>query len=638
MQRLISTASLSGTLAEKLKAASVAHFDGVTLSDRDLVFVDAPARFVREIASDVGLPIMAVQIFSNIKNIPDLGRTENLRRIERKFDMMAELGSPLMVMTSDNFSNQATEDAQLVEEISELAVRAASRGLNIAFQAVPWAKRIKSWRHALQIVKQVNAPNFGLGLDSFFTLLDPAGADGLENIPDNRLFFVQIADALHIAAPVRDWSRNFRCFPGLGDLDLSRFLSGLLIKGYDQPISLEVYYDGLRTNSPLILAENGISSLRLLEEETSIRLEESKTRPSVDLFTPPPFPRCKGVKFIEFACDEASGERLARWLGNLGFKRIGRHRTKKVDLYQMGGVRLILNMQPDSFAYAFFLMHGVSACNIALEVDDPKQAVSRGRFYKANSVFSSGIGPNENLLPALSAPNGSVISFVPTGEDIFDSDFILEEGQSGEPDDALCLGRIDHASLGMQESEFDRWLLFFKSVLGFSIDEALEIRDPYGAVRSRAVRSQGEGVRLSLNIPMGPNTTTAHSVSSYGGAGLQHVAFASSDIIATVKELEARGVKILEIPKNYYKDLEDRYQLDDAFLSEIAEHNILYDQDENGGQFLQVYTQTFEDRFFFEIVQRKNYNQYGAANAATRIAAQQTASGQSPYEYEALEM
>ena len=86
--------------------------------------------------------------------------------------------------------------------------------------------------------------------------------------------------------------------------------------------------------------------------------------------------------------------------------------------------------------------------------------------------------------------------------------------------------------------------------------------------------------------------------------------------------MAARGARVLPIPANYYEDLAARWGLDDARIAQLAAANLLYDRDDEG-EFLHAYTDTFDDRFFFEIVQRRgNYQQYGAVNAAVRMAAQ----------------
>jgi 4-hydroxyphenylpyruvate dioxygenase len=85
--------------------------------------------------------------------------------------------------------------------------------------------------------------------------------------------------------------------------------------------------------------------------------------------------------------------------------------------------------------------------------------------------------------------------------------------------------------------------------------------------------------------------------------------------------MRARGAGFLEIPDNYYDDIEAKYDLDAGTMKSLRENQILYDR-EGDGEFFQIYTHIFDDRFFFEIVERRNYQGFGAANAAIRLAAQ----------------
>ncbi len=177
-------------------------------------------------------------------------------------------------------------------------------------------------------------------------------------------------------------------------------------------------------------------------------------------------------------------------------------------------------------------------------------------------------------------------------------------------------------ALALPDGQFDTWILYFKAAFGFEADRAWELPDPYGLVRSRAVHSPDGSVRLPLNISQSRNTATSRSVSTYSGAGVQHIALATDDIFAAVDGLKRRGVTFLSISPNYYDDLGAKLGLDEALISQLAAANILYDRD-GDGEFFHVYTDTFEDRFCFEIVERRNsYNGYGAANAPVRMVAQ----------------
>jgi 4-hydroxyphenylpyruvate dioxygenase len=102
---------------------------------------------------------------------------------------------------------------------------------------------------------------------------------------------------------------------------------------------------------------------------------------------------------------------------------------------------------------------------------------------------------------------------------------------------------------------------------------------------------------------------------------VNHIAFATADIFAAAEAMRSNGARILPIPANYYDDIAARFQLPEGELDRMRELNILYDRAADG-EFRHFYTLPFEDRFFFEIVQRTGaYNLYGAANAPVRLAA-----------------
>jgi 4-hydroxyphenylpyruvate dioxygenase len=159
-------------------------------------------------------------------------------------------------------------------------------------------------------------------------------------------------------------------------------------------------------------------------------------------------------------------------------------------------------------------------------------------------------------------------------------------------------------------------------VLGLEPEPLVELADPYGLVRSRAVASANRALRFPLNISDSRNTATARSVSTFAGAGVHHIAFASTDVFATASRWRDAGVPVLRIPDNYYDDLAARLDLAPDLLAKLREHAVLYDRGPTG-TYLQCYTEAFEERFFIEAVQRLDgYDAYGAANAPVRMAAQ----------------
>jgi 4-hydroxyphenylpyruvate dioxygenase len=163
--------------------------------------------------------------------------------------------------------------------------------------------------------------------------------------------------------------------------------------------------------------------------------------------------------------------------------------------------------------------------------------------------------------------------------------------------------------------------LFYSSLLDVHKTPQLDITDPGGIVRSQVIETSNGTLRIVLNASHSMRTQSSRFLNEYFGSGVQHIAFGTDDIVATAKRLKAGGVGTLPIPENYYDDLEARVDLDAARLAELKANDILYDRDD-GGEYLQLYTRSFKDLFFIELVERRRYKGFGAINAPIRLNAQ----------------
>lgn len=623
MRRSIATVSLSGTLPEKLEAIAAAGFEAVEIFENDLLYYTGSARSVREMAAGLGLEIALFQPFRDFEAVPEEQFRRNLERAERKFDLMGELGAPLILVCSNVQRHAIGDPALSAAQLHALAERAAARDIRIGFEALAWGTHTNRYGQAWSIVQQADHPSLGVILDSFHSLAIGDDAADMAAIPGEKIFFVQLADAPRMTLDPLSWSRHFRCFPGQGDLDVAGFLAGALKAGYAGPISLEIFNDDFRAAPTRQTAADGMRSLLFLEEQVGL---PGRARP--DLFAPPPAPRLGGVAFLEFAVDvqsdngrpgdEHSGAELGQMLERLGFARAGRHRTKDVTLYRQGDISIILNAEPDSFAHSYYLFHGPSACAIGLWAADVKAALARAEAYGC-ARFEGQVGPNELNIPAIRALDGSLIYFLPQGLPFAAVDFDLAE-TADQPGAGLL--SVDHIAQALPEGMLDSWVLFYRSVLGLEPEPTQVLADPYGLVRSRALASPNRSLRVPLNISVSRNTATARSVSTFAGAGVHHVALSTSDIFASAASLRQAGMPMLPIPDNYYDDLAARFDLAPELLDRLRAGGILYDRIDDG-EFLHIYTRAFQDRFFFELVQRVGgYESYGAANAPVRMAAQ----------------
>jgi 4-hydroxyphenylpyruvate dioxygenase len=253
---------------------------------------------------------------------------------------------------------------------------------------------------------------------------------------------------------------------------------------------------------------------------------------------------------------------------------------------------------------------------VGLRTDDAPSALARAEVFGCNR-YEERVGPHELPMPAIRSPDGSLLYLV--DKDFAFTDFV----EAAAPAEAAGLGRVDHVARAVPADQFDSWLLHYRSVLGMHPEDTWVLPDPYGLVRSRALASADRSVRFPLTFSDSPRTAVARSLSTFAGAGVHHIAFDTPDIFAAVDALRASGVALLPIPDNYYDDLIARFGLSDERVDELRCRHILYDRSAEGGEFFHVYTQFFRGRFFFEVVQRVGgYDQYGAANAPVRMAAQ----------------
>jgi 4-hydroxyphenylpyruvate dioxygenase len=615
LPKSIATVSISGTLPEKMEAAAAIGFDGVEIFENDLLTFEGSPEDVRYLAESLGLTITCFQPFRDFESMPEPQRARNMDRAERKFDVMQQLGAELLLVCSNISPASIDDDARAAADLGEMAERAHKRGLRVGFEALAWGRNVNKWRHAWKIVKAANHPALGLIVDSFHTLALGDDLSGLSEVPAEKIFLAQLADAPKLSMDVLSWSRHFRNFPGQGALAVTSFVRDLLGAGYRGPLSLEIFNDEFRSAPARLMARDGLRSLLLVEAEAG-----ATALPAIPAFD--------GVEFLEFAVDEQSGRRLSETLRGLGFHYAGRHRSKSVDLFRQGRINLILNSEQDSAAAEHFQFHGPSVCAMAFRVNDARQAVQRAEALLC-PPWQEPVGPGERQIPAVRAPDGTLLYLVEPAADgstIYDADFTLFTEAAPES----SLTSVDHIAQALPMGRMDNFVLYYRALFGFIPEQLWEIPDTMGLIQSRAMTSVGRDIRLPLNISESRETTTGRFLTTFSGAGVQHIAMATTDIRHAMQQLSARGARFLPIPGNYYEDIEARWGLDSERLEMLRTHNILYDRDDTG-EFLHAYTDPFDDRFFFEIVQRiGGYQQYGAANASVRMAAQAKRRGAAP--------
>ena len=601
MRTSIATVSLSGTLTEKLAAAARAGFDGVEIFENDLIGSPLSPEEIGERAADLGLTIDLFQPMRDIEAVPADEFARNLRRAEHKFRLMRRLGADTVLVCSSVSPYAVDDDALAAQQLRRLADLAQESGIRVAYEALAWGRHVSTYEHAWRIVEAADHPALGVCLDSFHILARGSDVTGIEDIPGDRIFFLQLADAPQMALDVLQWSRHHRCFPGQGDLDVTGLVRAAVRAGYDGPLSLEVFNDVFRQADAGRTAIDARRSLTLLQE-------------SAGLIAPPAPVVPTGFAFVEIATADAA--RIAPLLTALGFARTARHSGKPVDLWEQGEARILVNTdtgihRPEP-----------SLTAVGLESPDPTGASARAESLLA-PVLPRRRAPGDAPLDAVAAPDGTEFFFCVTertaGPD--DTGHPVRAGWTGDfasaPHTPAPIGvtRVDHVALTQPWHHFDEATLFHRGVLGLRPHASVDLADPYGLLRSRAVSNEEGTVRIALGVGASPTEDPAR------GGRPQHIALVTDDLVTTVRRALAAGARMLPVPANYYDDLAAHHAFAPGELETYRDLGILYDRDEKG-EFRHCYTVT-TGRVFFELVERGGgYDGYGARNAPVRLAAQ----------------
>jgi len=616
MKTSIATVSISGSLPEKLEAIAAAGFDGIEIFEQDFITHDGTPRDVGNLVRSLGLEITLFQPFRDFEGLPDPLRAKAFDRAERKFDLMQELGTDLVLVCSSCHPASLGGIDRAAADLQALGERAAKRGLRVGYEALAWGRHVNDHRDAWEIVRRADHTNVGLILDSFHTLARKTDPNTIRQIPGDKIFFVQLADAPLIEMDLLYWSRHFRNMPGEGDLAVTAFMQAVMAAGYAGPISLEIFNDQFRGGSAKTIAQDGHRSLIALMDDV-LRAEPSAR---VDLPLIPERRPVRGVSFIEFASRGEEATNLETILATLGFRPSGRHISKDLSLWTQGDIRIVINRETKGYASSAYTVHGTTVCDIGLSVDDAAAAVSRASHLGA-APFQQPTGPGELDIPAIRGLSGSVIHFIDETSGLSDV-WTVEFKQTDDQTPEAGLTCIDHLAQTMSYDQMLSWSLFYTTLFDMQKSPMVDVIDPDGLVRSQALETADGSFRITLNGAESHRTMAGHFLAESFGASVQHVAFRTDDIFESSQVFAGLGFKPLPISQNYYADLRTRFDLSEEFLERLKSGNILYDEDANGA-FLQLYSQPFAGGVFFEIVERRaDYAGYGAPNAPFRIAAQ----------------
>jgi 4-hydroxyphenylpyruvate dioxygenase len=293
---------------------------------------------------------------------------------------------------------------------------------------------------------------------------------------------------------------------------------------------------------------------------------------------------------------------------------------------EQGEIRLVVTspLREESEIAKHHARHGDGVKDIALTVPDAteayRQAVQRGaRGVAEPARFDDELGSIE--LAAIATYGDTIHTFVDRSR--YTGPFkpgYVSTSSNGQRSPGVGLTNIDHVVGNVELGRINHWVEYYERVFGmtemihFSDDD---ISTEYSALMSK-VMADGEGkIKFPINEPAeGKRKSQIEEyIEFYGGAGAQHIALASANIVQTVEALKERGTIFLDTPDAYYEEVPDRVGQIAESYDDLRKHKILADRDDDG-YLLQIFTKTVQDRptVFFEVIERHGARGFGDGN------------------------
>jgi len=316
-----------------------------------------------------------------------------------------------------------------------------------------------------------------------------------------------------------------------------------------------------------------------------------------------------GIEWVEFASRDP--KTLHELFVELGFSRVMEH-ARGIDLYRQGDITFLLNRvdarDSRGHAAAFERKHGPSIASMGWRSTFPsgiaaELAVTRG----ARRVASEHEG-----LAAISGIGDSLIYFTPKKTDYAALGFTACASPTIVRDKGFFA--IDHLTNNVEKGALEKWASFYTEIFGFTEVRYFDIRGVKTGLKSFALRSPDGSFCIPINEGTEARSQINEYLEEYNGPGVQHLAFATRDILASLRALEgSRHVGFLDIDRDYYRDLRARFPRVKEDFAEIEARNVLVDGDDDG-YLLQIFTKNLVGPIFIELIQRENHAAFGEGN------------------------
>ncbi len=325
-----------------------------------------------------------------------------------------------------------------------------------------------------------------------------------------------------------------------------------------------------------------------------------------------------GFEFVEFSAPEPG--LLEETFINMGFTHVANHRSKKVSLYRQNDINFIINYEANSHAEYFAKEHGPCACGMAFRVKNSQHAYQTALELGAQPIEIP-TGPMELRLPAIKGIGGAPLYLIDRyeeGKSIYDIDFEFIEGVDQHPP-GFGFKAIDHLTHNVYGGRMEYWAEFYERIFNFREIRYFDIKGEYTGLKSKALTAPDGLIRIPLNEESGGGKGQIDEyLRAYNGEGIQHIAFSSDDLFASLDKLKATGMEFMKAPPDsYYEMLEERLPGHGEPVEELQKRGVLLDgstENNDPRLLLQIFGNTVIGPVFFEFIQRKKDDGFGEGN------------------------
>jgi len=320
----------------------------------------------------------------------------------------------------------------------------------------------------------------------------------------------------------------------------------------------------------------------------------------------------RGIEFVELSGPDPA--QLRDVLRGFGFSRPMRHRERAMDYWTQGDIHFLVNLAPGSFADAFQRAHGPCISAMGWRVANAFEALHRAIARGARPAEGDHWRHGERV-PAICGVGDSLIYFIDDASAPAERYGRMGFTPLDRPERRPGCGftAIDHLTNNVPRGTMATWARFYQEVFGFTEVRYFDIRGVKTGLTSYALRSPCGSFCIPINEGTDANSQIDEYLREYRGPGVQHLAFLTDDIVASLRALDRSAIETLDIDAEYYRTVFDRVPgvtEDPAVLEELS---ILVDGDEEG-YLLQIFTRNLLGPIFIEIIERKNHQSFGEGN------------------------